>query len=142
MMNYLRKAQKEVKYMSKIVTVKEVRLKKFIRLWYSVSTVQRRNMLAYTFTKADFPNLNFDDLEHMYHLFREITIRKENITFSIESIKRFIRRHIYYTYWYDFQLGLETNQKSVNMLKLDMTIPDLEDYPLFTVLENPEFGVV
>ncbi|KAI3677964.1 hypothetical protein L6452_37238 [Arctium lappa] len=65
-------------------------------------------MEGYTFSEADFHYLSVDDLKYMYHELRNMVIRKENITFALETIKRFVRRHIYYTYCYDFQLQLRS----------------------------------
>ncbi|KAI3770835.1 hypothetical protein L6452_01980 [Arctium lappa] len=134
------KTEHAVKNKSGIVTIKEVRLKKFFKIWYGDFHVQRRDMSERIFTEADFQFLNVDDLKHMYHLFRTMAIRKENIIFTLEAIKRFMRRHIFYTYFYDFQLGIETNQKKVNMLKPNLTLSNIDNYDMFTVLEEPELG--
>ncbi|KAI3729534.1 hypothetical protein L6452_18195 [Arctium lappa] len=96
----------------------------------------------YTFNEADFANIHLWDIEFMYHDFRDRTIRHPEIVFALDTIKRFIRRHIYHTYRYDFQLGIETNQKRINLLKTDMTHPLLEDIPLYTVVRELELGVV
>ncbi|KAI3692790.1 hypothetical protein L6452_32613 [Arctium lappa] len=104
-MSYRRKTEKYVKNKYGIVTVKEVRLRKFQRIW-------------------------------------NMTIRPGNIIFALEAVKRFMRRQINYTYCYDFQLGIETNQKKVNMIKPNLDLVDIDRYDLFTILEVPELGVV
>ncbi|KAI3692870.1 hypothetical protein L6452_32695 [Arctium lappa] len=104
--------------------------------------VHRRDLSECRFTEADFCFLSVDDLEYLYHHFKNMVIRRENIIFALESIKRFMRRHILYTCCYDFQLGIETNQKKVNMIKPNLTLSDIDNYDLFIVLEEPELGVV
>ena len=42
----------------------------------------------------------------------------------------------------DFQLGCESNQKKVNLIKPNQQLPDIENFPLFMILEEPEFGIV
>ncbi|KAI3735695.1 hypothetical protein L6452_15203 [Arctium lappa] len=98
-------------------------------------------LLTVNLQKLNFQHLNVDDIEY-YHLFRNMTIRPQNIVFALEAVKRFMRRHVNYTYCYDFQLVIETNQKRVNMTKPNLELEDLENYDLFTVIDQPELGVV
>ncbi|KAI3677911.1 hypothetical protein L6452_37185 [Arctium lappa] len=104
--------------------------------------VQRQDTHLYTFSKASFHHLQIDDFEYMYNMFRDMMISKDNITYALEAIKRFLRRHINFSYCYDFQLGIETNQRKINLIKPNLKLPDLENYPLFTILQDPEFGIV
>ncbi|KAI3702050.1 hypothetical protein L6452_27660 [Arctium lappa] len=142
MMSWVRSPERVVKNKSGIVTVKQVRLVQFVHIWYSVFHVQRRDLSECTFFEADFCFLNVDDIEYLYHLFRNMIIRKDNILAALDAVKRFMRIQVNYTYCYDFQLGIETNQRKVNMKKLDLSLENIDDYNLFTVLDKLKLGVV
>ena len=83
-----------------------------------------------------------DDFEVIYHEIRRRTIRPHDVIIALNAIDRFMRRQIKYSYVTDFQLGCESNQKKVNLIKPNQQLPDIENFPLFLILEEPEFGIV
>ena len=42
----------------------------------------------------------------------------------------------------DFQLGVESNQAKINLATPHQSLLSIKDYPLYMILEVPEFGVV
>ncbi|KAI3735649.1 hypothetical protein L6452_15157 [Arctium lappa] len=142
LISWERKTEKYVKNKSGIVTVKQVRLRRFQKIWYPVFKVQRRDLTECEFSEADFQYLNVDDIEYLYHLFRNMTIGPENIISALEVVKRFMRRHVNYTYFNDFQHGIETNQKRVNMTKPNQELENIDSYDFFMIIEKPELGLI
>jgi len=53
-----------------------------------------------------------------------------------------MRRQVKYSYISDFQIGCESNQRKINLLKPNQHLPEIENFPVFIILEEPEFGIV
>lgn len=94
------------------------------------------------FSKAYFSLLELEDLEYLYFELRQRTIRPEDITNALNDVIRFMRRQVKYSCITDLQIGCESNQRKVNLLKLDQSLHDIENFPVMMILEKPEFGVV
>ncbi|KAI3771103.1 hypothetical protein L6452_02259 [Arctium lappa] len=103
MMSWVRRLEKYVKNKSGIVIVKKVRLVKFQRIWYPVFHVQTRDLTECELSETEFAFLNVDDIEYLYPIFRNMTVRPENIIFALEAVKSFMRRQVNYTYCYDVE---------------------------------------
>ncbi|KAI3758588.1 hypothetical protein L6452_06155 [Arctium lappa] len=57
------------------------------------------------------------------------------------TINKFIRRQIRFFRVFDFQMVVESFQPVVNLLRPNRSLPDLDFYPLFTIIQDP-YGVV
>lgn len=86
--------------------------------------------------------MKIDDFEFMYHEFRGRFISPGDVTLALDAIKIFMYRQVKYVYITDLQMGVESNQPKVNILKPDQSLHDVENYPMFMILEDPEFGIV
>ncbi|GKA69256.1 hypothetical protein Tco_0775320 [Tanacetum coccineum] len=78
-------------------------------------TMTRVDKKKYTFKESDFSRLNLNDIE-------EISV----------IIKKIVE---------DVQLGVESYQKSLNIIKPKTRIPNIKQYPTYTMCPKP-FGVV
>ncbi|KAI3685577.1 hypothetical protein L6452_34825 [Arctium lappa] len=76
----------------------------------------------------------FVNIWYLYH-------RTQDISQALFVIKRFIRRQIRFYRVFDFQMAAESFQLVANLLKPNGSLPNLDSYPLFTILQDP-FGVI
>lgn len=126
----------------KIVFVKQVYTKKLINVWYPIFTVTRQDDKEWMFSEADFSLLELEDLEFLYNEFRQRTIRPQDIIIALNDVTRFMRRHVKYSYIADLRTGCESNQKKINLLRPDQSLPNIENFQVLMILEVQEFGVV
>ena len=104
--------------------------------------VLRQDGKEYTFSEADFSILELDDFEFIYHEFRQRTNRPQDAIIVLNAIDRFMRRQVKFSYISDFQIGCESNQNKINLLKPNQSLPEIENSPMFIILEELEFGIV
>ncbi|KAI3685540.1 hypothetical protein L6452_34788 [Arctium lappa] len=124
-----------------IVQVISVVIQKFVNIWYPIFKVQRRYCTLYTFSEADFNDLSIDDVEFLYNHFRNLYYRSGDVSQALFVIKRFIRRQIRFFRVFDFQMAAESFQPVVNLQRPNRSLPNIDSYPLFTILHNP-YGVI
>ena len=122
--------------------VKKIEMRKTLSVWYPVFTVVRDDGQDWIFSQADFINLNLNDLEIIYHEFRNRTNQPEPIQIAMKAVNRFLRRQVTISHATDFQLTLESNQPKVNLLKPNQTLLGLEDLPMFKVIIKSTAGMV
>ncbi|KAJ9560784.1 hypothetical protein OSB04_005944 [Centaurea solstitialis] len=129
-------------YNNLIVLLREVSSVRFHGLWFSVYTVIRRSTGTYTFTEADFDNVHIDDIESLYTDLKTLTKRPRAFFKGLEAVKRFIERNRRNSEISNFQIGLESHQKTINLTPPNQDLPNIDRYSPFDVLEKPSFGVV
>ncbi|KAI3715406.1 hypothetical protein L6452_22388 [Arctium lappa] len=124
-----------------IVRVLSVKINKFVNIWYPDFEVERRDCKLYTFSEADFNDLSIDDIEFLYNHFRDLYHRTQDISQALFVIKRFIRRQIRFYRVFDFQMAAESFQPVVSLQRPDRSLPNIDSYSLFTILQNL-YGVI
>ncbi|KAI3707461.1 hypothetical protein L6452_26001 [Arctium lappa] len=82
-----------------------------------------------------------DDIEFLYDHFINLYHRTQDFSQALFAIKRFIRRQIRFFRVFDFQMAVESFQPVVNLLRPNRSLPDLDSYLLFTIVQDP-YGVV
>ena len=53
-----------------------------------------------------------------------------------------MRRQVKYSYISNFQIGCESNQRKINLLKPNQHLSKIKNFAVFIILEEPEFGIV
>ena len=71
-----------------------------------------------------------------------MTVRPSEVLLALNAVKRFLKRQVKYSYISDLQIGCESNQKKVNLLKPNQDLPNIESFPVMMILEVPEFGLI
>ncbi|KAI3681645.1 hypothetical protein L6452_36447 [Arctium lappa] len=124
-----------------IVRVISITINKFVNIWYPDFEVERRYCKRYNFSEADFTDLSIDDIEFLYDHFRNLYHRSQHVSQALFVIKRFIRRQIRFYRVFDFQMAVESFQPVVNLQRPNRSLPNLDSYPLFTIVQEP-YGVI
>nr|GEV16969.1 hypothetical protein [Tanacetum cinerariifolium] len=88
------------------------------------------------------------ELGHEHKFITEIIARRENesIMFITESDYKNLNKNdikdIYLERVYDFQLGVESYQKQVNLTAPKITIPSIKEYEVFSIVSEPVYGII
>ncbi|GJY49906.1 hypothetical protein Tco_0439862 [Tanacetum coccineum] len=98
-------------------------------------TVRRDDDKLYTFKEGDFKWLCLQDIEYMLILFVQGKLKnlnvKDRLTFGV-SLRMFTRSIIIQRRVEDLHLGVESDQKKLNITKLDTYISDLKRKDVYT----------
>ncbi|KAI3707222.1 hypothetical protein L6452_25545 [Arctium lappa] len=140
-MRYLRQGKGTVYSEKGIVQVKCVSMFNIFNIWVSNFTVQRRDCKDYTFTEADFNEVHVDDIEFLFNFFSSLNERSYDMNRAFNSVRRHIIRTIRFYSLFDFQLGVENHQPTVNLHKPKQKLDNIESFLLFTVVDEP-YGVL
>ncbi|KAI3672787.1 hypothetical protein L6452_38887 [Arctium lappa] len=126
----------------KITSVDQILSSFFMKVKYSDFMVTREDGQKYCFSDADFPFLEPQDLLFILRDLKTRTNRTGEVIDALETIKRYMKCAMKLASVEDFQIGLESNQPKINLLKPDLKIPsDTQNVPKFTVIKLPEFGM-
>ncbi|GJX38421.1 hypothetical protein Tco_0251724 [Tanacetum coccineum] len=103
-------------------------------------TVCRDDDNLYTFKEGDFNRLRIQDIEDMLLLLVQgkltnLTI-EEHLAFNV-SLRMFTRSVVIQRRVEDLQLGVESYQKKLNLIKLDMYRSDLKRKEAYSAYSNP-----
>ncbi|GJZ40685.1 hypothetical protein Tco_0587571 [Tanacetum coccineum] len=107
-------------------------------------TETRADKKKYTFKESDFRRLNLNDIEDMYILKAQGKLKHLTGTtkyYLVQSLLVFMRSVIIKKRVKDVQLGVESYQKSLNIIKSQKSILMIKHYPPYTTCPKP-FGVV
>ncbi|KAI3729977.1 hypothetical protein L6452_18650 [Arctium lappa] len=140
-MRYLRQGKETVYSEKGIVQVKCVSMFNIFNIWVSNFTVQRRDCKDYTFTEADFNEVHVDDIEFLFNFFISLNERSDDMNRAFNTVRRHIIRTIRFYSLFDFQLGVENHQPTVNMHKPEQKLDNIESFLLYIVVDEPD-GVV
>ncbi|GJT83527.1 hypothetical protein Tco_1057869 [Tanacetum coccineum] len=92
-------------------------------------TIRRDDDKLYTFKESDFKRLRLQDIEDMLILLVQSKLKnlnvEERLAFSV-SLRMFTRSIVIQRRVEDLQLGVESYQKKLNIIKPDMYISDLK----------------
>ncbi|KAI3735651.1 hypothetical protein L6452_15159 [Arctium lappa] len=126
----------------RIVSVDKIIPAYFMKVKYTDFMVTREDGQQYCFSDADFPCLEPQDLLYILRDLKTRTVRPGEVIYALETVKRYMKCAIKLASVEDFQIGLESNQPKINLLKPDLKIPsDTQNVPAFTVIKFPEFGM-
>nr|GFB84038.1 hypothetical protein [Tanacetum cinerariifolium] len=113
--------------------------------WYNYKhldwiSVRRDDDKIYKFKEGDFKRLRILDIEYMLLLLVQgkpsnLTV-EERFAFNV-SLRMFTRRIVIQRRVEDLQLGVESYQKRLNLMKLDTYRPDLKRREAYTAYSNP-----
>ncbi|KAI3771845.1 hypothetical protein L6452_03016 [Arctium lappa] len=114
----------------------------FMSIKYSYFEVTREDGTNWHFSEADFASLELQDLIFLLRDLKTRTIRPGEVTDALETVKRYMKCAMKLASIEDFQIGLESNQAKINLLKPDLSLPsDAQNVPVFSVLKFPELGM-
>ncbi|KAI3729154.1 hypothetical protein L6452_17805 [Arctium lappa] len=126
----------------KITSVDQILSSFFMKVKYSDFMVTREDGQKYCFFEADYPFLKPQDLLFILRDLKTRTNRPGEVIDALETVKRYMKCAMKLASVEDFQIGLESNQPKINLLKPDLKIPsDTQNVPVFTVIKLPEFGM-
>ncbi|GKC84791.1 hypothetical protein Tco_1140508 [Tanacetum coccineum] len=103
-------------------------------------TIRRDDDKLYKFKEGDFNRLRIQDIEDMMLLLIQgkltnLTV-KECLAFNV-SLRIFTRSVVIQKRVEDLQLGVESYQKKLNLIKPDTYIPDLKRREAYAAYSNP-----
>ncbi|KAI3669582.1 hypothetical protein L6452_40831 [Arctium lappa] len=126
----------------RITSVDRIQTAFFMKVKYSDFMVTREDGQKYCFSEADFPGLEPQDLLFILRDLKTITIRPREVIDALETVKWYTKCAMKLASVEDFQIGLESDQPKINLLKPDLKIlSDAQSVPAFTVIKLPEFGM-
>ncbi|KAJ9538257.1 hypothetical protein OSB04_030990 [Centaurea solstitialis] len=129
-------------YNNPFLLIRKVSSVHFQGLWFSTFTVIQKSTRVYTFTEADFYNVHIDDIETLYTDLKTLTKRPLATAKGLDAVRRFIMRNQRNSEIFDFQIGLESHQNTINLTLTNQDLPNIDRYSPFEVLEKPALGVV
>ncbi|GKD92048.1 hypothetical protein Tco_1371885 [Tanacetum coccineum] len=113
---------------------------KEVFLDHKIVEVRDDNKL-YSFSEADFKNLNKDDIEDMYYLCLNGKV-KYHENGLLNSLNVFIRSCVIYDRVHDYQLGIESYQTKVNLTAPTLTVHGIEKLNLYSIVDEPFVGII
>lgn len=126
----------------RIVKIKEITSGRLFNVWFPIFTVTRQDGQDWTFSEADFKNMELDDFPDILNDLKNKTIRPLPVTKALDAVKRFMKCAIKLAYITDLQMGIENNWNRVNLLKPDQRLSGIEDILVGTLILKPELGIV
>ncbi|KAI3714984.1 hypothetical protein L6452_21947 [Arctium lappa] len=138
----LRKVNSPDRTKHRIRTVDQIYSCRFMSIWYSLFVVTRDDGNQWQFSEADFASLELPDLLFLLRDMKTRNIRPGEVTNELEAVKRYMKCAMKLGSIEDFQIGLESIQTKINLLKPDQSLPpDFHNVPAYTVVKFPEFGM-
>ncbi|GJT41488.1 zf-CCHC domain-containing protein [Tanacetum coccineum] len=129
----------------KITFVDEVKVDLLFEYGFLESiTVTRDDKKKYTFKESDFIRLNLNDIEDMYVSKGQGKLKHLGGTteyYLTQSLLVYMRNVIIKKRVEDVQLGVESYQKSLYIIRPQTSIPNIQQYPTYTMCPR-SFGVV
>lgn len=101
--------------------------------------VRRDDNLDYFFRGADFHHLHPQDIQDMYLSNISYKHDQGNEDDIRDALKIFMRSQLSIIHVDDLQMGVESLQKKANLTHPMITIPDIDEYELWTCIEHPLF---
>ncbi|GJU61596.1 hypothetical protein Tco_1243431 [Tanacetum coccineum] len=93
-------------------------------------------------TNSYYKNLNKNDIEDMYLLIINHKVDDYAETGFLWSLSVFIRSTVIWERVHDFQLGVETYQRQVNLTTPTITFLGIEKYNVFFIVTEPVYGII
>ncbi|KAI3772009.1 hypothetical protein L6452_03183 [Arctium lappa] len=126
----------------RIKSVDHIHSCNFKSIKYSFFVVTREDGRQWHFSEANFASLELQDLIFLLRDLKTRTIRPGEVTDALEAVKRYMKCAMKFASVEDFQIGLESNQAKINLLKPDLSIPsNAQNVPTFTALNFLELGM-
>ncbi|KAI3772602.1 hypothetical protein L6452_03792 [Arctium lappa] len=126
----------------RIVSVDRIIPAYFMKVKYTDFMVTREDGQQYCFSDADFPCLEPQDLLFILRDLKTRTVKPGEVIDALETVKRYMKCAMKLASVEDFQIGLESDQPKINLLKPDLSVPsDALSVPAFTVIKISEFGM-
>ena len=123
------KSKEKVYHESHIVSIMEIHDKaKWDYTFMKLIFVKRQDERLYKFSKADIPDLNMNDIEDMY--LEKIERRMQHYTWELQynfisALLLYIRRLIIQERVEYLQLGVESYQRQLNLIKPQLSFPGI-----------------
>lgn len=86
--------------------------------------------------------MELSEIEWLFVEVRDMTKKFSEHETAHNSLRRYIRGHIMLAWLQDFQMGLESFTKYVNMPPPNHHLSDINHVPTYTLLNKPEFRIV
>ncbi|GJT05973.1 hypothetical protein Tco_0840435 [Tanacetum coccineum] len=103
---------------------------------------RRANGSVVSITESDYKNLNKNDIEDVYLLIVNHKVDDYAETGLLWSLSVFIRSTVIWERVHDFQLGVESYQKKVNLIAPTITFPGIEKLKVFSIISEPVYGII
>ncbi|GJY18822.1 hypothetical protein Tco_0390313 [Tanacetum coccineum] len=103
---------------------------------------RRVNGSIVSITEPDYKNPNKNGIEDMYLSCVNGKIEDYIETQLMWSLSVFIRSTMIWERVHDFQLGMESYQKKVNLTAPTITFLDIEKYKMFSIVVEPIYGII
>ncbi|GJZ19374.1 hypothetical protein Tco_0555964 [Tanacetum coccineum] len=104
--------------------------------------VKRANRKYLEFTESDYKYLHKNDIEDMYWMCSNGKIKDYQETGLLKSLIIFIRSCVIWVRVHDYQLGLESYQRKVNLTAPTLTFPSIEKEKLLTMTSDLVVGLI
>ncbi|GKB12370.1 hypothetical protein Tco_0846293 [Tanacetum coccineum] len=103
---------------------------------------RRANGCIVSITKPDYKNLNKNDIEDMYLLIMNGKVPDYAEIGLLWSLLVFIRSLVIWERVHDFQLGIESYQRMVNLTAPTISFPGVEKHKMFSIIYEPVHGII
>ncbi|GJX50154.1 hypothetical protein Tco_0276999 [Tanacetum coccineum] len=103
---------------------------------------RRANECIVSITEPNYKNLNKNDIEDMYLLILNGNVPDYVETGLLWSLSVFIRSSLIWERVHDFQLGIKSYQKKVNLNALTISFPGVEKHKMFSIIYEPVHGII
>ncbi|GKB08980.1 hypothetical protein Tco_0837292 [Tanacetum coccineum] len=93
-------------------------------------------------TQSDYKNLNKNDIKDINLLIMNGKVPDYAETGLLWSLSVFIRSSVIWERVHDFQLGIESYQKKVNLTTPTISFPGVEKHKMFSIIYEPVHGII
>ncbi|GJU97079.1 hypothetical protein Tco_1326350 [Tanacetum coccineum] len=103
---------------------------------------RRANECIVSITESDYKNLNKNDIEDIYLLIMNGKVPDYAETGLLWSLSVFIRSSVIWERVHDFQLGIESYQRKVNLTASTISFLGIEKCKMFFIIYEPVHEII
>ncbi|GJZ78785.1 hypothetical protein Tco_0643622 [Tanacetum coccineum] len=103
---------------------------------------RRDNECIVSITEPDYKNLNKNDIKDMYLLIMNGKVPDYAETGLLWSLSVFIKSSVIWERVHDFQLGIESYQKKVNLTAPTISFPGVKKHKMFSIIYELVYGII
>ncbi|GKA92444.1 hypothetical protein Tco_0814369 [Tanacetum coccineum] len=103
---------------------------------------RRANDCIVSITEPDYKNINKNDIKDMYLLIMNNKVLDYADTGLLWSLSVFIKSLVIWERVHEFQLGIESYQRKINLIAPTITFPRIEECDVFSIVYEPVHGII
>lgn len=132
----------QVKTKLKCKKVIKIEAERILRVWYPVFTILREDDKIWTFSEAEFPNIELNIFHSIVFMLRRETVRPRDNMLGLNAVYRHLKTSILWAYVTDLRLGIESWQSKINKIKPRRLTTKIEEHNFYSVIDDGRrFGV-